>query len=35
MFTGALAASYYGTPRTTMAIDIIVSLQGINNVKLA
>lgn len=24
MFTGATAASYYGTPRTTMDIDIIV-----------
>jgi hypothetical protein len=24
MFTGALAASYYGTPRTTMDIDIVV-----------
>ena len=30
MFTGALAASYYGTPRTTMDADIIVriSLRG-------
>lgn len=26
MFTGALAASYYGTPRTTMDIDIIVKI---------
>ena len=24
MFTGALAASYYGTPRTTMDMDVIV-----------
>jgi hypothetical protein len=24
MFTGALAASYYGTPRTTMDVDIII-----------
>ena len=24
MFTGALAASYYGTPRTTMDIDIVI-----------
>lgn len=24
MFTGALAASYYGSPRTTMDVDIIV-----------
>jgi len=26
MFTGALAASYYGTPRTTMDIDIVVKV---------
>ncbi|MFH1328290.1 MAG: nucleotidyl transferase AbiEii/AbiGii toxin family protein [Candidatus Bathyarchaeota archaeon] len=26
MFTGALAASYYGTPRTTMDIDIILAI---------
>jgi hypothetical protein len=26
MFTGALAASYYGTPRTTMDIDIVVKI---------
>jgi hypothetical protein len=26
MFTGALAASYYGTPRTTMDADIIVKI---------
>jgi hypothetical protein len=24
MFTGAIAASYYGTPRTTMDIDLII-----------
>lgn len=24
MFTGALAASYYGTPRTTIDVDIVV-----------
>jgi len=24
MFTGAIAASYYGTPRTTMDVDIII-----------
>jgi hypothetical protein len=24
MFTGALAASYYGTPRTTLDVDIVV-----------
>jgi len=26
MFTGALAASYYGTPRTTMDVDIAVQV---------
>ena len=26
MFTGALAASYYGTPRTTMDVDIVVRI---------
>jgi len=26
MFTGALAASYYGIPRTTMDIDIVVKI---------
>jgi hypothetical protein len=26
MFTGALAASYYGTPRTTMDIDVVVKV---------
>jgi len=26
MFTGALAASYYGTPRTTMDIDLVVKI---------
>jgi len=26
MFTGALAASYYGTPRTTMDVDIVVEV---------
>ncbi len=26
MFTGALAASYYGTPRTTMDIDIVAEV---------
>lgn len=26
MFTGALAASYYGTPRTTMDIDIVIKV---------
>lgn len=26
MFTGALAASYYGTPRTTMDADIVVKV---------
>jgi hypothetical protein len=27
MFTGALAVSYYGTPRTTMDIDIVVKVK--------
>jgi hypothetical protein len=27
MFTGALAVSYYGTPRTTMDIDIVVMVK--------
>jgi len=26
MFTGALAASYYGTPRTTVDVDIVVKV---------
>jgi hypothetical protein len=26
MFTGAVAASYYGTPRTTMDVDIVVKI---------
>ena len=26
MFTGALAASYYGTPRTTIDVDIVVKV---------
>ncbi len=26
MFTGALAASYYGTPRTTMDVDIVIKV---------
>jgi len=26
MFTGALAASYYGMPRTTMDIDVVVKV---------
>ena len=34
MFTGALAVSYYGTPRTTMDIDIMISLRGRNHGKL-
>lgn len=34
MFTGALAASYYGTPRTTMDIDIITSVLGGSHGKL-
>ena len=27
MFTGALASSYYGRPRTTLDIDIVISVQ--------
>jgi hypothetical protein len=30
MFTGALAASSYGTPRTTTDIDIVVKVERIN-----
>jgi hypothetical protein len=26
MFTGAVAASYYGTPRTTMDVDLVVNI---------
>lgn len=26
MFTGAVAASYYGTPRTTMDVDVVVKI---------
>jgi hypothetical protein len=26
MFTGALAASYYGTPRTTTDVDVVVNV---------
>jgi len=28
MFTGALAASFYGTPRTTMDVDVVVRVAG-------
>ena len=28
MFTGAIAVSYYGTPRTTMDVDIIVAIKN-------
>jgi len=28
MFTGALAASYYGRPRTTTDVDIVVAVRG-------
>ena len=28
MFTGAVAASYYGTPRTTMDVDIVVKISS-------
>lgn len=30
MFTGAIAASYYGTPRTTMDVDIVVKVSEKN-----
>jgi hypothetical protein len=30
-FTGALAASFYGVPRTTTDIDVIVSVSGEEN----
>jgi len=30
MFTGALAASYYGTPRTTVDVDIVVQISKEN-----
>jgi len=29
-FTGALAASFYGVPRTTADIDVLVNVQGKN-----
>jgi hypothetical protein len=34
MFTGALAASYYGTPRTTMDMDVIVRFSPANTKRL-
>jgi len=34
MFTGAIAASYYGTPRTTMDVDIIIHTTQQNTAKL-
>ena len=34
MFTGAIAASYYGTPRTTMDVDIIIHTTQKNTAKL-
>lgn len=30
MFTGALAASYYGTPRTTVDVDIVAQVSKEN-----
>ena len=30
MLTGALASSYYGTPRTTMDVDIVARISGKN-----
>ena len=35
MFTGAIAASYYGTPRTTMDVDIIIQATQKDAAKLA
>ena len=35
MFTGAVAASYYGTPRTTMDVDIIMQAAQKDAAKLA
>jgi len=34
MFTGALAASYYGRPRTTLDIDVVISARRSNLVTL-
>jgi hypothetical protein len=34
MFTGALAASYYGTPRTTMDVDIIVRVSFVGKMRI-
>ncbi len=34
MFTGAIAASYYGTPRTTMDVDLIIHTTQQNTAKL-
>lgn len=31
VFTGALAASFYGVPRTTMDIDVLVRVVTVNN----
>lgn len=31
MFTGAIASSYYGVPRTTMDVDIIVTVSGMDH----
>lgn len=31
MFTGAIASSYYGMPRTTMDVDIIVTVSEMNH----
>jgi len=30
MFTGAIASSYYGMPRTTMDVDIIITVSKLN-----
>ena len=34
MFTGAIASSYYGVPRTTMDVDIIVTISEIDQTVL-
>ena len=34
MFTGAVAASYYGTPRTTVDVDIVVQVSKENAYRL-
>jgi hypothetical protein len=31
MFTGALAASFYGVPRATMGIDVVIRIRGVRS----